>query len=168
MCNQFIITYLSLLYEFHVSTTGRFKKYCIDSQNWWRVIIAPASHPFCQAKAQVWPQCLFMCRERWSDRENCRPHRWHLNGFWPVTIYNGQTGDGRRMLMPTCMFPVVSGELVWPGKLPWTALPRALIRLLPSVGPDMPQSYMCTVDYFAFRFCEELIEKLAKKTFIEM
>ena len=74
---------------------GGLRKYCIDSQNWWRVIIAPrplslwALFPLCQAQAQVRPQCLFMCKERWSDRENWRPHKWHLKGFWPVTINAG-------------------------------------------------------------------------------
>ena len=33
------------------------------------------------------------------------------------------------------VFPVVSGQLVWPGKLPVTSLPAAAVRLLPRVGP---------------------------------
>ena len=37
----------------------------------------------------------------------------------------------------TRMFPLVSCQLIWPGKLPTTIWPRASVWLLPSMGADM-------------------------------
>ena len=81
-----------------------------------------------------------MWRLKWSDLENCRPQRWHLNGFWP---------EGERKLKKkydhivsrvlsilTCMFSIMPCKLVRPSKLPGTTLPRTLVRLLTGVGPS--------------------------------
>ena len=135
---------------------GGLRKYCIDSQNWWWVIIAPASSlwalsPLSSSSSGPASVPLHVQGEVIRPRElsatqvalerllTCNNKCWC------------QTWDrGGEMLTPTCMFPVVPGQLIRPGKLPRAALPRALIRLLPSVGPGKPQSYMCTVDITLF------------------
>ena len=86
-----------------------------------------------------------MWRLKWSDLENCRPQRWHLNGFWPeVKKIKHVLRAGFLLvrlfryivLTRTCVFPVMPCKLVRPSKLPGTTLPRTLVRLLTGVGPS--------------------------------
>ena len=88
-----------------------------------------------------------MWRLKWSDLENCRPQRWHLNGFWPeIKKITNVFLQGNWFLLNifeccsdsglTCVFPVMPCKLVRPRKLPGTPLPRTLVRLLTGVGPS--------------------------------
>ena len=87
-----------------------------------------------------------MWRLKWSDLENCRPQRWHLNGFWPeIKKITNVFLQGNWFLLNifkccsdsglTCVFPVMPCKLVRPSKLPGTSLPGALVRLLSRVCP---------------------------------
>jgi len=58
------------------------------------------------------------------------------------------------------VFPVVSGQLVGPGKLPAATLPRAGVRLLASVRP--------LVSFQVRTLCVNLSEKLQKINIISV
>ena len=40
--------------------------------------------------------CLFMWRERWSEREKLREHSVHLKGFWPVCLRKWRVSSSER------------------------------------------------------------------------
>jgi len=42
------------------------------------------------------PQCLFMWRDRWSDLEKERWHRWHLKGFCPLCFRKWRVSSSDR------------------------------------------------------------------------